>query len=380
MASTIIHKKSSVAEKVPLSTDLEVGEIAINLADKYLYTKNAAGEVILVGGGTWADGNVGFEVKNQTGATIPKGTVVGFAGTVGASGRLLVAPFLANGSQPSDYVVGIVTTDLVDGADGLAIDHGKLRGVDTSAFTAGTILYASSTVAGGLTSTVPAAPNNKITVAAVVLSDPTNGTLEIRVTPGSSIANDELVELNAVANGETLVWNSTTGRFENNTVSSGASTLADLTDVTITSPTTGQVLKYNGTAWVNDTDATGAGGGSSVTVSDTAPESPSAGDLWYDSNDNTLSVYYQDIDSSQWVVASGPMGPEGPVYSVYQGTTAPLDPVNGDLWFNTNDASMYFYFDDGDSTQWVAISGPTGPAGASGVTTGKAIAMAIVFG
>jgi hypothetical protein len=376
MATKIIHKKSSVAEKVPLATDLEVGEIAINLADKYLYTKDATGEVILVGGGTWADGNVGFEVKNQTGSTIPKGTVVGFAGTVGSSGRLLVAPFLANGSQPSDYVVGIITTDLVDGADGLAIDHGKLRGVDTSAFTAGDILYASSTVAGGLTDTVPAAPNNKVTVAAVVLSDPTNGTLEIRVTPGSNIANDELVELDSVANGETLVWNSTTGRFENGPVSGGSSTLADLTDVTITSPTTGQVLKYNGTAWVNDTDATGAGGGSSVTISDTAPESPSAGDLWYNSNDNTLSVYYQDIDSSQWVVASGPSGPK---YSVYQGTTAPTEPVNGDLWFNTDDASMYFYFDP----TWVAISGPTGPAGADGadgVTTGKAIAMAIVFG
>lgn len=39
----------------------------------------------------------------------------------------------------------------------------------------------------------------------------------------------------------------------------GGGALDDLTDVTITTPTTGQVLKYNGTAWVNDTDATGAG-------------------------------------------------------------------------------------------------------------------------
>jgi hypothetical protein len=39
-----------------------------------------------------------------------------------------------------------------------------------------------------------------------------------------------------------------------------AGDLNDLSDVTITSPTTGQVLKYNGTAWVNDTDDTGTGG------------------------------------------------------------------------------------------------------------------------
>jgi hypothetical protein len=35
----------------------------------------------------------------------------------------------------------------------------------------------------------------------------------------------------------------------------GDYSLTQLSDVTITSPTTGQVLKYNGTAWVNDTDA-----------------------------------------------------------------------------------------------------------------------------
>ena len=41
----------------------------------------------------------------------------------------------------------------------------------------------------------------------------------------------------------------------------GASTLNDLSDVTISSPSNGQVLKYNGSAWVNGTDATGEGGG-----------------------------------------------------------------------------------------------------------------------
>ena len=41
----------------------------------------------------------------------------------------------------------------------------------------------------------------------------------------------------------------------------GATTLDDLTDVTITSATNGEVLKYNGTAWVNGTDNTGGGGG-----------------------------------------------------------------------------------------------------------------------
>lgn len=46
MANKIILKKSSVASKVPLSTDLDVGELAVNLADKKLYSKDAGGNVV----------------------------------------------------------------------------------------------------------------------------------------------------------------------------------------------------------------------------------------------------------------------------------------------------------------------------------------------
>lgn len=52
MANKIILKKSSVASKVPLATDLEIGEVAVNLADQKLYSKNSSGTVVLVGSGT----------------------------------------------------------------------------------------------------------------------------------------------------------------------------------------------------------------------------------------------------------------------------------------------------------------------------------------
>jgi len=46
MATKIIHKKSSVAEKIPLSTDLEVGELALNLLDRKIYSKQTDGTVV----------------------------------------------------------------------------------------------------------------------------------------------------------------------------------------------------------------------------------------------------------------------------------------------------------------------------------------------
>ncbi|MBI33146.1 MAG: hypothetical protein CMD98_04650 [Gammaproteobacteria bacterium] len=47
MAGTkVIVKKSSVAGKKPVAGDLEIGELAINVTDKKLYSKNAAGYII----------------------------------------------------------------------------------------------------------------------------------------------------------------------------------------------------------------------------------------------------------------------------------------------------------------------------------------------
>lgn len=50
MATKVILKKSAVAAKVPLSTDLDYGELALNYADGKLYYKNSAGTVIQLGG------------------------------------------------------------------------------------------------------------------------------------------------------------------------------------------------------------------------------------------------------------------------------------------------------------------------------------------
>jgi len=63
---------------------------------------------------------------------------------------------------------------------------------------------------------------------------------------------------------------------------------------------TGSSFIWDGSAW-----QPGGGSGGGVTVSSTAPASPSEGDLWLDSDDGKLSVYYTDPGggSSQWINA-----------------------------------------------------------------------------
>ena len=58
MAIKIILKKTSTAAKVPLPADLDIGEIAVNLADQKLYSKNASGTIVLVGQGSSGAGTV----------------------------------------------------------------------------------------------------------------------------------------------------------------------------------------------------------------------------------------------------------------------------------------------------------------------------------
>ena len=45
-------------------------------------------------------------------------------------------------------------------------------------------------------------------------------------------------------------------------------------------------------------------GGASVTISDTAPLTPNSGDMWYDSVNASLMIYYNDGTSSQWIDAT----------------------------------------------------------------------------
>ena len=69
MANTIILKKSSTASSVPAAGSLQPGELAVNLADKKLYTKTTGGTVILL-----ADGNAAASAGTVTSVNVAGGT------------------------------------------------------------------------------------------------------------------------------------------------------------------------------------------------------------------------------------------------------------------------------------------------------------------
>ena len=135
------------------------------------------------------------------------------------------------------------------------------------------------------------------------------GTLKIRgnaITLENEDGNEQYIE--CVDNGSVKIYHDFIPRLETSSTGvtvSGALTAGGLTYPTVNG-TNGQVLTSDGAgnvAW-----GAGGGGGASVTISDTPPAA-SAGDLWWESDSGRLKIYYQDVDSSQWVDVAPPLAP-----------------------------------------------------------------------
>jgi predicted RecA/RadA family phage recombinase len=136
------------------------------------------------------------------------------------------------------------------------------------------------------------------------------------------------------------------------------------THINTSTATANQVLSWNGTdyAWVAQSSGGGGGGGASVSVSDTAPSSPSVGDLWFNSANTKMYVYFNDGTSSQWI-QSNPSGASTPITAA---DTAPSNPVENSMWFDSTDGTLYFRYNDGTSEQWVNLIGATSSGGSGG--------------
>ena len=191
---------------------------------------------LMYDGTNWVNSNIPdvYLVRNNTGSTILKGTLVGAVGAE-PSGRIDVAPFQVTGTENSELrAMGIATSNISSGVNGEVMSFGTLTGLDTRGSTAsalavgdetwaaGDILFAHPTVDGKLTNV---RPQHDLAVAFITVRHASTGQIAIRIIPGNNH----------------LEW---------------------MHDVSLVNKTSGDFLKYNGSVWVNDainlgTDTTG---------------------------------------------------------------------------------------------------------------------------
>ena len=190
--------------------------------------------------------NMFFHVKNQTGSTITKGTLVMAVGTLGSSGQIVCAPAVTDGTVSAKYMLGVTNMDIADGGDGYAVHFGLIRGIDTQGpdsaadWSDGTVLWADPNIPGALTDVEPTAPELKLAVAYVIDAG-ANGSMFVRATVGSSLHELHDVDTAGVTNGQTLVYNSSLGIWEAGTITSGITAVVD-----DTTPELGGKLFTNG--------------------------------------------------------------------------------------------------------------------------------------
>jgi hypothetical protein len=217
------------------------------------------------------------------------------------------------------------------------------------------------------------------------------------------------VSVSSPSSGQFLKWNGTAWVAE--TIIGGAT----ISDTAPASPlagqlwfqsTNGKTFVYYDSSWI---EVGGVGSGARMVSSSSAPASPLEGSMWFDTDTAQTFVYYD----SQWIE----IGASGVTASVQD--SAPAAPVSGQIWFNSLTGGTYVYY----GTNWIEVgaspfsalvntinakgdllvgtadntigglgvgsanqvltvdsSTATGLKWATPVSTGKAIAMSIVFG
>jgi len=157
------------------------------------------------------------QVRNTTGATLTKGTVVYISGATGQIST--VSKAIATSDSTSAQTLGMITTNLANNTNGYVTVFGLLTNMDTSAYTDGAQLYLSGTVAGAVTATKPSAPIHLVYVAVVEYAHPTQGKLLVKVQNGYELDEIHDVSIVTPVTGQTLVYNASTDLWVNNTVS-----------------------------------------------------------------------------------------------------------------------------------------------------------------
>ena len=178
-------------------------------------------------------GNVVLQVGQETHAyvkaseAITDGDVVYTSGAVGASGKLLITKFIADGSITDVRILGTATEAIASGNFGYITVFGTVNGIKTdytgtgdwgTTWLEGDELFASATVAGGLTNVKPTKPLHAIRVAIVAAVHAVNGVIFVRPTIGEQLNNLHDVELTVLSEGEILTYVSSSAVFTNKNI------------------------------------------------------------------------------------------------------------------------------------------------------------------
>lgn len=190
--------------------------------------------------------------RNQTGVTIPAGTVVYFSGVSGNVPTLALSQ--ANTELGSTKTIGITATSIANNANGEVVVFGLADNLNTSAFTAGSALWLSPSVPGGLTMTKPSAPDHMVFIGFCTRSHPTQGTIEVKIQNGFELEELHNVAISSLSDNQVLKYDAPNLLWKNETLNSGDVGLGSVPNVDATNPA--NIVQTASYRFVTDTEKT----------------------------------------------------------------------------------------------------------------------------
>jgi len=191
-------------------------------------------------------------VYNGTGSTITNGSVVAVSGAQGQRPSVVLAD--ADSEALSAPTLGITAEAIANGAEGFVATFGLVRGIDTSAFTAGAPIYLSQT-AGAFTQTRPSAPAHTVALGWVIKVNASSGEVFVNINNGWELDELHNVLITSAASGNTLIYDAVAGVWENANITAGTgiSVTNGAGTITIAATNAGTVTSVTGTSPVAST-------------------------------------------------------------------------------------------------------------------------------
>jgi len=226
------------------------------------------------------------EVRNITGATLTKGTVVYINGASG--NKPTVTKALATGDSTSAQTFGIVQANIANNSNGYVVAVGDIDGLNTSAFADGAQLYLSATTAGAYTDVKQYAPNHLVYIGVITRSHPTQGRIEVRIQNGYELDEIHNVAAQNPSNNDALIYESSTSLWKNKTIATALGYTPQASLTLTTTGTSGAATLVGAT--LNIPQYSGGGGGTPggsntyVQYNDSGAFQGSANFIWDNSN------------------------------------------------------------------------------------------------
>ena len=194
-------------------------------------------------------------VNNRTGATLSKGTAVYLSGSQG--NRIKVAKALGVTDAFSANTFGIVAENILNNQSGYVITEGLITNINTSSLVEDSAVYLSPTVAGGLTSTKPQAPQHTVYIGVCVNSNAGSGELFVKIRNGQELDELHDVRITSPVDKASLYYKSSEGLWRDTTAALLVSDTASMLTNYARIGTGGTVTSVGGTGTVNGITLTG---------------------------------------------------------------------------------------------------------------------------